>query len=1122
MAIENYNVAPYYDDYDPSKGFVQILAVAGKAEQSREFTQLGTMHRDFIARLGDAIFKDGTIIDGCTFVVSDGTVKISAGRLYFAGLVRILNEEVSIPIVGAGSEVIGIKLKTEIITENQDSSLRNPAVGTQAAGTAGAHRLKESLIFTNNDPDATTLIRLEDGEIVSERVYEESATDVVSEVLARRTYDENGNFKIRGMSLTEINEFDEDYVYVGLTEGKAYIKGYEVSKPYQTKVKLPFSRDTAHVQNEPKPYVEGTGEYKLNNYPVKQITRMVVDMQETIEMTRGPQRDGYDYLPHTPVIEIVSIDGYSQGVDFQLSADRVDWSVPAGSEPQTGSTYTITYKYKKTMNLETEIELGEGATNGEPYSYVKFKSGVPKPINNTQMVIDYDYYLARKDLVLLDKNGEVSSLRGVPAPKITAQTPINSDESLLIIGSVMLMPNSSVVYIVNQNTIRVTQAELYNLKRRIDELEVSLAMTDLDREAMDGEDATDLKGIFTDGFVGLTKADVTNPEFNCSIDLDTHEMTLPFDTNIAELEINEGSAETNVQKLGRVMMAPFVEESVIYQPYATEAMLVNPYAVYDPMVPIKLNPEVDNWIDTTKITVNKENVKNTTLRRWWYHRGESWAESEKAKWQALGFADGGASLGWSSGTGKTTESSSQVTLDEAVMYMRTRDVTVEGFNFNPNEDNIVCYFNGAAVPLLPVSAGEQYGYEGTMAGTMKANSKGYFKAEFTVPGNVPCGQVQVRCAGPVCSGEAVYKASGRKQVITETVLTTKTVVTPTDPLAQSFGFTQDTVLTSVDLFFASKDTNHACVIQVRNMVNGYPGVECYSEEVLQPGDIKVSADGTVATNVKFSQPVYCKADEQYCVAILTDSNIYQLWVAELGAIDKATGMYVTKQPYADGVLFSSSNALTWTAHQTKDLKFRLYKARYTGKGSILFNNVTGIQMNRVVLAAQSVDYKNAGIEWWYRNNASEDWKAIDTYVAQDLSKEESIFQLKCTLNVAYSTSPIIASDCVNLVYFLEGNKATYVSRMIETEENFTSLKVLLQMALPSGCTAKVYYKLEDVSNSWVELLDPETSTLSNEWIQYQWSKTGINAKRYRVKIELSTTSPLIRPRARKLINILKY
>ena len=64
MAIRPYNVSPYFDDYDPSRNYVQILAVAGKAEQSREFSQVSTMYRDFLGRLGDAVFKNGAIIEG--------------------------------------------------------------------------------------------------------------------------------------------------------------------------------------------------------------------------------------------------------------------------------------------------------------------------------------------------------------------------------------------------------------------------------------------------------------------------------------------------------------------------------------------------------------------------------------------------------------------------------------------------------------------------------------------------------------------------------------------------------------------------------------------------------------------------------------------------------------------------------------------------------------------------------------------------------------------------------------------------------------------------------------------------------------------------------------------------
>ena len=53
--------------------------------------------------------------------------------------------------------------------------------------------------------------------------------------------------------------------------------------------------------------------------------------------------------------------------------------------------------------------------------------------------------------------------------------------------------------------------DLSKLTRRVDDIEYNQALTDLDKEAIEGEVATELKGIFTDGFIGVTKADTSHP-----------------------------------------------------------------------------------------------------------------------------------------------------------------------------------------------------------------------------------------------------------------------------------------------------------------------------------------------------------------------------------------------------------------------------------------------------------------------------------------------------------------------------------------------------------------------------------------------------------------------------------
>lgn len=64
MANTNFNVAPYYDDYDESKKFHRILFKPGVAVQARELTQLQTILQNQVSRHGDHVFKDGTFVKG--------------------------------------------------------------------------------------------------------------------------------------------------------------------------------------------------------------------------------------------------------------------------------------------------------------------------------------------------------------------------------------------------------------------------------------------------------------------------------------------------------------------------------------------------------------------------------------------------------------------------------------------------------------------------------------------------------------------------------------------------------------------------------------------------------------------------------------------------------------------------------------------------------------------------------------------------------------------------------------------------------------------------------------------------------------------------------------------------
>jgi hypothetical protein len=157
-----------------------------------------------------------------------------------------------------------------------------------------------------------------------------------------------------------------------------------------------------------------------------------------------------------------------------------------------------------------------------------------------------------------------------------------------------------------------------------------------------------------------------------------------------------------------------------------------------------------------------------------------------------------------------------------------------------------------------------------------------------------------------------------------------------DPLAQTFLVDDEggMFLTSMDLYFKSKDDNIPVTIQIREVVNGYPGqtVLPFSEVTLNPSSVNITDDASTKTTFTFPSPVYIQSNTEYCFVIMANSNKYNCYVARLGENVIGSNRTISQQPYA-GVLFKSQNASTWTAEQNEDIKFSIKRAE--------FENVTG-------------------------------------------------------------------------------------------------------------------------------------------------------------------------------------
>ena len=208
--------------------------------------------------------------------------------------------------------------------------------------------------------------------------------------------------------------------------------------------------------------------------------------------------------------------------------------------------------------------------------------------------------------------------------------------------------------------------------------------------------------------------------------------------------------------------------------------------------------------------------------------------------------------------------------------------------------------------------------------------------------------------------EAQYHAQGLQESVESRVVSTKvprlvqselnedrtivdTQVSETtewvDPLAETILIDKQGGIfaKSVDLFFRTKSASIPVRVTIRTTQNGIPTQRIVpgADKILYPSSVNTSTNAATATNFAFDYPVYLAQDTEYAIVITSQSDDYEVYVAEMGGFDLTnTSERITKQPY-NGVFFSSQNASTWTPEQSKDLKFKLNRASFTGSSATI-------------------------------------------------------------------------------------------------------------------------------------------------------------------------------------------
>ncbi len=348
---------------------------------------------------------------------------------------------------------------------------------------------------------------------------------------------------------------------------------------------------------------------------------------------------------------------------------------------------------------------------------------------------------------------------------------------------------------------------------------------------------------------------------------------------------------------------------------------------------------------------------------------------------------------------------------------------------------------------------------------IEANNNGIAEGILTVPANVPTGTVQITVEGDQGSrGTATYTASGT--VTTEQRRVVTTVTYRYDPLAQTFTLSEGRHIAGVDLWFKAKG-NSRVLVQIRETTVGYPNQNVIAQASINPVDINVN--GT-ATRITF-RPIWLEANVEYAIVVLTDDAVTSLAVCELGKYDSIHQCYITQQAYQVGVLLSSSNASTWTAHQDMDLAFRLLACRFTENEAEINFGTTVADNNTDLLVRGNVERVSSATDVEFSltdtggkvNTLSED---MPVSLREEL---DGNIAFKAKLKGNSKNSPVIYQG-VQLLLGSQSESADYVTRTIPAGIN-TTVRIVYDSYTPGNSTVKVYYQQAD--STWT--LIPLTS-----------------------------------------------
>lgn len=307
--------------------------------------------------------------------------------------------------------------------------------------------------------------------------------------------------------------------------------------------------------------------------------------------------------------------------------------IPIYTSPSSGKKYDlrnhIDFRPVKSLTANdvtdpASVNVTENPLKSNTFNFINSTLALASP--SSEIIFDYSYYVARKDIIHVSKNKVFSITQGQPgslpiAPKIP------EDELAIAELTISPFPSISPYYaklIGRQDiasssrrlaSVRQTMRDLGIMKSRIANLEYYASLSLLEKSAADmliqDEDGLDRfkNGIFVDTFRDHSLGDTKNSDYRIVVDPAENSIRPLYSMQSINYDYLSGS---NVKRSGDLITLHYneVEYANISSVTATLNTEKSTYRFVGNMI---LVPESDIWIDTITLPPNVIDIQDANL-----------------------------------------------------------------------------------------------------------------------------------------------------------------------------------------------------------------------------------------------------------------------------------------------------------------------------------------------------------------------------------------------------------------------------------------------------------------------------------------------------------------------------